>query len=85
MLLYLAAFCLAAFYNVLWTQYSRATTDGIPARGALWAGLISLVTSIQVLIYMHAATALIPQVAGAAIGAFWGIRCHQIMRRRSSA
>lgn len=75
MLIYLAAFLLAACYNVLWTQYSIATGHRAAGQAALWASSISLVTSIQVIIYMHTTSALIPQVIGAGCGAFCGIYC----------
>lgn len=74
-LVYVAAFLLAACYNVLWTQYSIATGNRHAAQAACWAASISLVTSIQVMIYMHSTSALIPQVIGAGVGAYCGIYC----------
>jgi hypothetical protein len=77
-LYYVAAFVLAASYNVVITQYTTATTRRAPWRGACFAASVSLISALQVLIYTKVPGAVIPQVSGAALGAFLGIHlCHQ--------
>ena len=77
-LYYLAAFALAASYNVVITQYTTATTRRAPWRGACFAATVSFISAAQVLIYTKVPGALVPQITGAALGAFVGIHiCHR--------
>lgn len=77
-LYYLAAFALAASYNIVVTQYTTATTRRAPIAGALFAASVSLISALQVLIYTKVPSAIGLQVSGAAFGAFCGIHlCHR--------
>jgi hypothetical protein len=76
---YLFAFALAASYNVVMTKYVKAVANHAALQGAAWAGAVSLISAVQVLIYTHVPGAIVPQVLGACVGAFCGIiHCRRV-------
>ena len=71
---FVACFLLGALVDVLWAGYIRGVSRGAPMRAALFAGAITLVGSLGVLIYVRENWAVLPMALGASVGTWLAVK-----------
>jgi uncharacterized membrane protein YczE len=71
---YLLVFLFVFFTDIFYTQYLKSVQDNKILKASIWAGVVTLLPSIAVLLYVENHYTLIASILGAGCGTMVGMR-----------